>query len=290
MARGSSSTALSELLEGLRKKRASWDNNLELDQASTVSLPIYQTTAASSLRQRTSTFSPDSNEVMEEAVRPGILKAPSPSLSRASSLRSLSESIPTVPLAVSGGGKINRFSSCDSITSAASSTAPRQQLSNLSIPEEEDSSRTLRDAGSYQPIHRRMHNGMATEVGDETFLGKESLVFQNRHFACNIETDKERVSSDSNLDNAPVIRRSQSISSLVSVSSRGGQRRTLSVHFGELPPSRASFRDSDSDSDSSGSGGLQQKHGPQGERLEAEGSEGDITSVMKKYLRKADID
>ncbi|XP_062870725.1 unconventional myosin-XVIIIb-like isoform X2 [Trichomycterus rosablanca] len=287
LARASSSTALSELLEGLRKKRAGWDNSSEMDQGSTISLPIYQTTAASNLRRRTSTLSPDSKEGLEEAVRPGILKVPSPSLSRASSLRSLSESLPTVPSVMSAGGKINRFSSCDSLTSAVSSTGPRQQLSNLSIPEEgneEPGSRTLPAVGSYR---RRILKGVA-EGGGEALLGTESLVFQNRHFPCNPEADKERVSSDSNLDIVPAIRRSQSVSSLVSSSSRGGQRRTLSVHFGELPPSRASFRDSDSDSSSSG--GSQQKHGPQGERLEAEGSEGDITSVMKKYLRKAEVD
>lgn len=69
----------------------------------------------------------------------------------------------------------------------------------------------------------------------------------------------------------------------------------MSVHFGELPPSTRSRRSSETESSSSGgSGGSSQCRGPrrriekpQGERLEAEGSEGgDVASVMKKYLKK----
>lgn len=289
LGRASSSTALSELLEGLRKKRAgaSWDRSSEMGEGSTVSLPIYQTTGASTLRRRASALSLGPDEVLEEPTRPGILKPPSPLLPRASSLKSFSESTTTAPTATSIVGKMNRFSSCDSITSTVSSTGHRRHLPNLSIPEEEEEPciKTMSSSGSYQPIRRRLLGGLVAE-GGEAQLGTEPLVFQNRRLLSNLDTDKD--TGDTCSDIVPAIRRAQSTSSLAGGSSRGGQRRALSVHFGELPPSRASCRGSDSDS--SGSGDSQQRRGPRGERLEAEGSEGDINSVMKKYLRKAEVD
>ncbi|KAI4890434.1 hypothetical protein NFI96_010803 [Prochilodus magdalenae] len=290
LSRVSSSTALSELLEGLRRKRsgAGWDRSSEVGEGSTVSLPIYQTTGASTLRRRASALSLEPDKILEEPTRPGILKPPSPLLPRASSLRSLPESVPTTSTATSSIGKINRYSSCDSITSTVSSTAPRRHLSKLSIPEEgeeEPCTKTSSTSGTHQPIRRRLLGGLVAE-GGEAQLGTEPMVFQNRRLFVNSEADKDM--EDTNSDIIPAIRRAQSTSSLAGGNSRGGQRRALSVHFGELPPSRASLRDSDSDS--SGSGGSQRRRGPQGERLEAEGSEGDVNSVMKKYLRKAEVD
>ncbi|KAF4082136.1 hypothetical protein AMELA_G00148240 [Ameiurus melas] len=262
--RASSSTALSELLEGLRKKRTGWDKSSEVDEGSTVSLPIYQPTAASSLRRRAFTLLPDTNEGLAEAMRPGILKAPSPLLTHASSLRSLSESMPSVP--------------------SATSTMSKEL-------EGDPGAKPLPGLGTHHPVHHQLFRGLTTEGGDEALLGSEPLVFQNRCLLGNPETDKVTVGShleDTNSDIVPAIRRSQSISSLASSSSRGGQRRTLSVHFGELPPSRALCKDSDSDS--SDSEGSQHWIGAHEKRLEAEGSEGDVNSVMKKYLKKAEID
>ncbi|KAK3521819.1 hypothetical protein QTP70_018550 [Hemibagrus guttatus] len=288
--RATSSTALSELLEGLRKKRAGWDKSSEVDEGSTVSLPIYQPTAASTLRRRALTLSPDTNEGLEEVVRPGILKVPSPMLPHASSLRSLSESTPPAPSATSTMSKVNRFGSCDSLTSVLSS----RQISNPSVLEErkeDPGTKNLPAPNTYQPIRHQLFRGLTAEGDGETLLGSEPLVFQNRHLLGNPKTDKDRVGSnlgDTNSAIIPAIRRSQSISSLASSSSRGGQRRALSVHFGELPPSRALYKDSDSDS--SDSEGSQHQIGPQEKRLEAEGSEGDVNSVMKKYLRKAEVD
>ncbi|XP_058268245.1 unconventional myosin-XVIIIb-like isoform X2 [Hemibagrus wyckioides] len=288
--RATSSTALSELLEGLRKKRAGWDKSSEVDEGSTISLPIYQPTAASSLRRRALTLSPDTNEGLEEVVRPGILKVPSPMLLHASSLHSLSESTPPAPSATFTMSKVNRIGSCDSLTSVLSS----RQISNLSVLEErkeDPGTKTLPAPSTYQPIRHQLFKGLTAEGDGEALLGSEPLVFQNRHLLGNPKTDKERVGSnlgDTNSDIVPAIRRSQSISSLASSSSRGGQRRALSVHFEELPPSRALCKDSDSDS--SDSEGSQHRIGPQEKRLEAEGSEGDVNSVMKKYLRKAEVD
>ncbi|XP_051973250.1 unconventional myosin-XVIIIb-like isoform X1 [Xyrauchen texanus] len=290
LGKASSSTALSELLEGLRKKRAEWERGSEAGEGSTVSLPIYQTTGASTLRRRASALSLEAEEVLEDLPRPGILKPPSPQLPRASSLRTLSDAGPTSSTTTSTTGKIGRYSSCDSLTSVTSTASSRRHLSSLAIPEEseeEPSMKALPPVGSYQPIHRRLLGGLVAE-GGESKLGAEPLVFQNRRHLGN--QDKGRAGDDvgdANLDFLPAIRRAPSTSSLASCSSRGGQRRALSVHFGELPPSRLARRESDSDSSSSG--GSQQRRGPQGERLEAEGSE-DVNSVMKKYLKKAEVD
>ncbi|XP_073686333.1 unconventional myosin-XVIIIb-like [Garra rufa] len=290
LGRASSSTALSELLEGLRKKRAGWERGSKAGEGSTVSLPIYQTTGASTLRRRPSALSLEAEEDLEDLPRPGILKPPSPHLSRASSLRSLSEAGPTSSTTTTTTtGKMNRFSSCDSLASVTSTASSRRHLSNLAIPEEgeeELSSKAMPPLG-YQPMRRRLLGGLVAETG-ESQLGTEPLVFQNRRLLGN--QDKERAGvddGDTGSDILPAIRRAQSTSSLASSGSRTGQRRALSVHFGELPPSRASRRESDSDSSSSD--GSQKRRGPQGERLEAEGSE-DVNSVMKKYLKKAEVD
>lgn len=136
-----------------------------------------------------------------------------------------------------------------------------------------------------------MLGSIVSEGGGEGSLGSEPMVFQNR-----------RIMGDSSHDDAasdilPAIRRAQSTSSLAS-SVRGG-RRTLSVHFGALPPSTRSRKSSETESSSSGgsegssqgSGPRRRVGGPEGERLEAEGSEGgDVASVMKKYLRKSEVD
>uniref|UniRef100_A0A672RB50 Unconventional myosin-XVIIIb-like n=1 Tax=Sinocyclocheilus grahami TaxID=75366 RepID=A0A672RB50_SINGR len=290
LGRASSSTALSELLEGLRKKRAGWERGSEAGEGSTVSLPIYQTTGASTLRRRSSALSLEAEEGLEDLPRPGILKPPSPHLPRASSLRSLSESGPTSSTSTTTTGKMNRFSSCDSLASVTSTASSRRHLSNLAIPEEgeeEPSSKAMPPLGTYQPIRHRLLGGLVAETG-ESQLGLEPLVFQNRRLLGNQDKERARVDArDTSSDILPAIRRAQSTSSLASSSSRTGQRRALSVHFGELPPSRASRRESDSDSSSSG--GSQKRRGPQGERLEAEGSE-DVNSVMKKYLKKAEVD
>ncbi|KAJ8400053.1 hypothetical protein AAFF_G00400920 [Aldrovandia affinis] len=232
LGRASSSSALSELLEGLRKRRAGWERAGEEGEGSTVSLPIYQTTGASVLRRRASALSLAGEEGTEEP-RPGILKPPSPLLSRASSLRSLS-----------GTAALTRFSSCDSL--APPSPPPRRRPSSLSIPEEEEH-QAAPPPRSAQPARRPLLGGLlaAAEEGGESALGSEPLVFQNRRILD---------SGDACSDILPAIRRAQSTSSLSGGSLRGGTRRALSVHCGELPPSRAASR-RESDTDSSSSGG-----------------------------------
>lgn len=274
-ARAPSSSALSELLDGLRRRRSGGEAGGGDGAGSAVSLPVYQTTAASTLRRRASAASLSASADGDHVEpRPGILKPSSPLLPR----RSAAEASP-------------RYSSGDSLSSVPSlprlsSLAARH---TLSIPEEdgEDGGRPLKR--SPQPPRRCMLGSLASEDGGGGGeLGSEPMVFQNRRLAGD---------SDAASDILPAIRRAQSACSVAS-SVRG--RRALSVHFGELPPSTRSRKSSESSSSSSssssasGGGGGGQGAGPrlryerpQGERLEAEGSEGgDVASVMKRYLKK----
>ncbi|XP_053728507.1 unconventional myosin-XVIIIb-like isoform X2 [Synchiropus splendidus] len=289
-ARAPSSSALSELLDGLRKRRAGTDRGDE--GSSAVSLPIYQTTGASAIRRRASALSLGPEDLQEPRPGPSILKPSSPLLPRSTSSRSVTDG-PTT----SAAARLPRFSSSDSVTSLpslprlsslSSPLAGRRQTPSLSIPEEDsvEAGRTTFQRSPLAP-RRCLLGSLVSEDADEGSLGSEPMVFQNRRLA----TDRTR--DDAASDIFPAIRRAQSTSSLAG-SVRGG-RRALSVHFGELPPSSRSRRASETESSSSsGSGASSELSGsrrssgrPQGERLEAEGSEGgDVTSVMKKYLKK----
>nr|XP_054592877.1 unconventional myosin-XVIIIb isoform X2 [Nothobranchius furzeri] len=291
ISRAPSSSALSELLDGLRKRRAGADAGDEAGSA--VSLPIYQTTGAAALRRRASALSLSPEDSQEPRPGPSILKPSSPLMPRAASSQSITESQVSLP-----GAKVSRFNSSNSLSSLpslphlssmASTFVARHPPPSLSIPEEDpDESPHLAATPiqrSPQALRRCMLGGLATADGGEGVLGSESLVFQSRR----LTGDREDAASDI----LPAIRRAQSTSSLAS-SVRGG-RRALSVHFGELPPSTRSRKGSESESSSSGaSDGSSQGSGtrrrferPQGERLEAEGSEGgDVAYVMKKYLKK----
>ncbi|KAF7650042.1 hypothetical protein LDENG_00131310 [Lucifuga dentata] len=230
---------------------------------------------------------------------PSILKPSSPLLPRAASMRSIGNS-QAISGSTTAGAKLSRFNSTDSLSSLPSlprisSLAPHNaahlHLPTLSIPEE-DSEEPLRSVTtptqrSPQPPRRWMLGNLVTQDGGEGSLGSEPMVFQSRRLIG--DNDHDDVTSDI----LPAIRRAQSTSSLAS-SVRGG-RRALSVRFGELPPSTRSRKSSETESSSSGGsegnsqgGGLRHRVSrPQGERLEAEGSEGgDVASVMKKYLKK----
>ncbi|XP_062291208.1 unconventional myosin-XVIIIb [Scomber scombrus] len=288
--RAPSSSALSELLDGLRKRRAGAD--AADGTGSTISLPVYQTTSASALRRRASALSLSPENRQEPRPGPSILKPPSPLLPRAASARSISDSQTSAAAA-----KLSRFNSSDSLSSLPSlprlssitaSNVARHPPPSLSIPEE-DSEEPLRSLAtakqrSPQAPRRCMLGSLVSEDGGEGSLGSEPMVFQNRRLTGDNGHD------DAASDILPAIRRAQSTSSLAG-SVRGG-RRALSVHFGELPPSTRSRKSSETDSSSSGgssqSGRPRRRlDRPQGERLEAEGSEGgDVASVMKRYLKK----
>lgn len=283
LGRAPSSSALSELLDGLRKRRAGGDK--EDGAGSTVSLPIYQTTGASALRRRASALSLGPDDLQEPRPGPSILKPASPLLSRATSSRSISES------RFNSSDSLSPLPSLPRLSSLASSHVPRLQPPSLSIPEEVSEvplrSMTTPPQRSPQAPRRCMLGSLVTDDGDQGSLGSEPMIFQNRRLIGDKGCD------DAASDILPAVRRAQSTSSLAS-SIRGG-RRALSVHFGELPPSTRSRRSSETESSSSGgSGGSSEVGGsrrrlgrPQGERLEAEGSEGgDVTSVMRRYLKK----
>lgn len=296
LGRAPSSSALSELLDGLRKRRAGGD--AREDAGSTISLPVYPTTAATTLRRRASALSLAPENLQEPRPGPSILKPSSPLLPRASSVRSVGDA-QTSATSCAPGAKLSRFSSSDSLSSLpslprlstlASSVTTRHRPPSQVIPEEEPEqpvlSRTFIQRSPQVP-RKCILGSLITEDGEEATLGPEPLVFQSRRLVGDNGLD------DTASDILPAIRRAQSTSSLAS-SVRGG-RRALSVHFGELPPSTRSRRSSETESSSSGgSGGSSQGRGPRrklegprGERLEAEGSEGgDVASVMKKYLKK----
>ncbi|XP_077479786.1 unconventional myosin-XVIIIb [Stigmatopora argus] len=269
-AKAASSSALSELLEGLRKRRAGGE------AGSSVSVPVHQTTAASALRRRASALSLAPEPPTE--IRPGILKPSSPLLPRATSALSVNTACSAAP---------SRFNSCDSL--APPPSLPR--LSSLRIPSDEGtpsrrisspedqssrppsspgrSPRALRRPSPRRPSPR----DSLSEEPFEANVPLEGVVFQNRRL----------LEADAASDVLPAIRRPRSTSG----------RRALSVHFGDLPPSPR--RPGSADAESSGSGGSGGSGGstrrrserPRGERLEAEGSEGgDVAAVMRKYLNK----
>lgn len=284
LGRAPSSSALSELLDGLRKRRAGGEAGE--GSGSSASLPIYQTTGASTLRRRASAVSLGPEELQEPRPGPSILKPPSPLLPRAASSRSVTD-----PQTSAGS---RRFTSSESLSSLpslprlsslASSLAARHLPPSLAIPEEDPEEPLIQR--SPQPLKRCMLGSLVTEDGGEGCLGSETMVFQSRRLT------GENGRDDSASDILPAIRRAQSTSSLAG-SVRGG-RRALSVHFGDLPPSLRSRKGSETESSSSGGSGGSSQGGaprrrfdrPQGERLEAEGSEGGgVASVMKRYLKK----
>uniref|UniRef100_A0A3Q2Q8E1 Unconventional myosin-XVIIIb n=1 Tax=Fundulus heteroclitus TaxID=8078 RepID=A0A3Q2Q8E1_FUNHE len=186
-------------------------------------------------------------------------------------------------------GSASSLPSLPRLSSLSSSLSAHHHAPTLSIPEE-DQDEPPRSATAFvqrspQPLRRCLLESAITADGGEGSLGSEPMVFQNRRLTDGYD--------DAASDVLPAIRRAQSTSSLAS--SIRGSRRALSVHFGELPPSTRSRKGSETESSSSGgSGASSQGSGPrrrferpQGERLEAEGSEGgDVASVMKKYLKK----
>ncbi|XP_077442138.1 unconventional myosin-XVIIIb [Vanacampus margaritifer] len=318
--RAASSSALSELLEGLRKRRAGGDAGGDAGGpvgglaggpagGDAVPLSVYQTTAASALRRRASALSLAPDELPE--ARPGILKPSSPLLPRSAGPRSFGVTSTPPSFAFNACDSPTSLPSLPRLSSLASSYValqrnspqhtsperhPSQQPSSLAMAEEDweepqRSVSTLRR--SPQASRRCTLTSLLTEDVSEGTLAPEGAVFRNQRLLG--ELDTASVASDV----LPAIRRAQSAGSLAG-STRGG-RRTLSVHFGELPPSTRRRRGSDTGS--SGSGGSAEscepvrprRHSdrPRGERLEAEGSEGgdgeggdDVASVMRKYLSK----
>ncbi|XP_055461922.1 unconventional myosin-XVIIIb, partial [Psammomys obesus] len=164
----SPSAALSEFVEELRRKRAQRGQGSSLHLGDGPTLPIFQTTGASSLRRgrassdegdlslRTETKSPLGAEWNPRATA---------GLSRSTSLKCVSSELPDKQQA--------RFSSCESLLD--SGPGVRRKLSSPVAFRDPLSSPTLRP--------RRPCLESTVEDAGCPDLGKEPLVFQNRQFS-----------------------------------------------------------------------------------------------------------
>ncbi|MEE6504530.1 hypothetical protein FKM82_005225 [Ascaphus truei] len=242
-----SSSALSEFLDELRKKRASETDQASLVLEDTSSLPIYRTTGASSLRRCTTLKDDDEEDFslalgkLSEDSRPSA----SQRLMRSSSLRSLpSENAdPTLSPAIK---RMAKFGSCESLHQPQSNEGIKQSSSTLGT----DSGPSVR----LKPWRRCLETSV--EDTAEADFGKQPLVFQNKRFSKLIDEGNEDNSSNWNVpslsyerkltgdsdDILPALRKAQSTQNLSRYSKdRKEGQRPLSVHFGDLPSYEASL-------------------------------------------------
>lgn len=323
-----SSSALSEFLEEVRKKRAAEKDQTSLVIEETSSLPIYRTTGASSLR-RCTRLNDDEEEDFSVAL--GKLADDKPAsgqgLTRSASLRCLpsEKSDPTLSPAVK---RMARFGSYESLQQPP--VVGRESAPSLKL----------------RPWRKCLE--APVEEAAENDFGNQPLVFQNKRFSQLADDENEESLSnwkvpnlkyerklpDDSDDILPALKKSQSTLSLSRYSRdrREGQR-PLSVRFGDLTTNEPSLstgvlksalkksssigEDLGNLSDSSSSSGSvfscksadSIKSQPRAQRLEgegisgklvtseivqenkrpeAEGKEDDVNSIMMKYLRKND--
>ncbi|XP_005636424.2 unconventional myosin-XVIIIb isoform X1 [Canis lupus familiaris] len=173
----SPSAALSEFVEGLRRKRAQRGQGSPLGLEDWPTLPIYQTTGASTLRRARA-----GSDAGDLSLRPGAkAAAPEPQgacgtssagLLRSTSLKCISsqgtEGTPLLPEKLK-----TRFSSCESLFESGQNVG--RKLSSPSTARDTLLSPTLRP-------RRRCLESSLEDAGCPD-LGKEPLVFQNRQFA-----------------------------------------------------------------------------------------------------------
>ncbi|XP_074976223.1 unconventional myosin-XVIIIb isoform X1 [Caretta caretta] len=233
----SSSSALSEYVEELRRKRATEKEQGTLGLEDTSPLPIYQTTGASSLR-RCRTFKEDDEFPIKFGVNERTESTGVPagaSLVRSSSLKCIS-SENTEPARSPALKRISKFGSCDSLLHNIDNSS--LTLSSPAVGADAFNISRLKPWRSYlEP---------SLEDTANADLGKESLVFQNKQFRDVMAEGKEndpftwkipilnyerRTNVDFD-DFLPAIRKSQSTSSLSRPDKdrREGQR-PVSVHF-----------------------------------------------------------
>ncbi|XP_077016812.1 unconventional myosin-XVIIIb isoform X2 [Tamandua tetradactyla] len=171
----SPSAALSEFVEGLRRKRAQSGQGSALCLEDWPTLPIYQTTGASALR-RGRARSDDGALALRSGVTPppeaeGV-PGPSTGLLRSASLRCISSD--SLETTTPPPEKLKtRFSSCESLLE--SGPDPGRRLSSPSP------SRDGLLSPSLLPRRRCLESSL-DDAGCPD-LGKEPLVFQNRRFA-----------------------------------------------------------------------------------------------------------
>ncbi|KAF4011624.1 hypothetical protein G4228_003739 [Cervus hanglu yarkandensis] len=321
----SPSAALSEFVEGLRRQRAQrgWGSPLGLEDWPT--LPIYQTTGASTLRRARAGSDEGALALRAGAGSPLDVSA---SLPRSTSLKCISSQSVGNPSPPPEKLK-TRFSSCESLLESGPSSR-RTPSSPGAVRRDLLSSPTLRP-------RRRCLESSVDDAGCPD-LGKEPLVFQNRQFAhlmgdplgsdpfswkvpsLNYER-KTKVDFD---DFLPAIRKPETPTSLARAAKDGrDSSQHSSVRFATEEPDRGfvsgigtvlkrspeSREDpahlSDSSSSSSSIVSFKSadsiKSRPRAPRLEGDGGERaspenrepgagrkeeDVESIMKKYLQK----
>ncbi|KAF6082176.1 myosin XVIIIB [Phyllostomus discolor] len=171
----SPSAALSEFVEGLRRKRAQRSQGSPLGLEDWPTVPIYQTTGASTLRR--ARVGSDEGHLLLRSGAKSLLETEDSARASAGLLRSTSlkciasqrgDSSPLLPEKPK-----TRFSSCESLLESGPGAGR-----NLSSPT------TPRDT-LLSPVLRPRRRCLESSLDDAGCpdLGKESLVFQNRQFA-----------------------------------------------------------------------------------------------------------
>lgn len=198
----SPSAALSEFVEELRRKRAQRGQHSSLHLGEGPTLPIFQTTGASSLRRGRANSDEGDLSMWTRAKSPlgaeGIPKATA-GLSRSTSLKCIS-SEDTEDIALLPYKQKTRVGSCESLLESGPSTrrksgspvalrdprsaaSPRDPRSPAALWDP-SSPVALRDpllSPTLRPRRRCLESSVDDAVGLD--LGKESLVFQNRQFS-----------------------------------------------------------------------------------------------------------
>uniref|UniRef100_A0A8C3TBY7 Myosin XVIIIB n=1 Tax=Chelydra serpentina TaxID=8475 RepID=A0A8C3TBY7_CHESE len=243
----SSSSALSEYVEELRRKRAMEKEQGTLGLEDTSPLPIYQTTGASSLR-RCRTFKEDDEFPIKFGVNERTESEGVPagaSLVRSSSLKCLS-SENTEPARSPALKRISKFGSCDSLLQNIDNSC--LTLSSPTVGADVFNTPRLKPWRSYlEP---------SLEDTANADLGKDSLVFQNKQFSDVMAEGKEsdpftwkiptlsyerRANVDFD-DFLPAIQKSQSTNSLSRpVKDRREGQRPMSVRFEDRATADSTF-------------------------------------------------
>uniref|UniRef100_A0A8C8S369 Myosin XVIIIB n=1 Tax=Pelusios castaneus TaxID=367368 RepID=A0A8C8S369_9SAUR len=233
----SSSSALSEYVDELRRKRATEKEQATLGLEDTSPLPIYQTTGASSLR-RCRTFKDDdefpikfgANEFTAiEGMSTGA------NLVRSSSLKCISSET-TEPARSPTLRRISKFGSCDSLLPNIDNSCLK-----LNSPTVEDN--------AFNALRRKPWKSYpepSLEEAANNDVGKDSLVFRSKQFTDVMDEGQEgdpfvwkiptlsyERRRDIDFDDfLPAIRKSQSTSSLTrSIKDRRDGQRPMTVHF-----------------------------------------------------------
>ncbi|XP_043833417.1 unconventional myosin-XVIIIb [Dromiciops gliroides] len=167
----SSSWALSEFLEGFRRKRSDKERDA-LGTEDWPTLPIYQTTGASSLRRSLETVT-----LPEKASLESETESPRSGLLRSTSLKCLSSDKLDSTLSLPAPPK-SMFRSCESLLESENTEGSFGRMLSSSVGDGPG-----KFAQSRLRLLRRPCIDAPLEEVEDPDLGKESLVFQNPRFS-----------------------------------------------------------------------------------------------------------